>query len=120
MTDEDEVRQVAAAFDEVLVGNDAAAVASHLTDDWVYVGPDGMVGKSDLIARIASGQLAHHTMTVVGHERLARVGDTFVLTARKASSGAWEGTPYTTEEWITDVYVRVNGQWQCAFSQKTE
>jgi len=119
MTPEDEVRAVSAAFDEVLVGNDATAVASYLTDDWVYVGPDGMVPKSDLINWIASGKLAHHTMTAVGPERLTRVGDTFILTARKASSGSWDGTPYTTEEWITDVYVRKNAQWRCAFTQKT-
>ncbi|MFI7065069.1 nuclear transport factor 2 family protein [Kribbella sp. NPDC050124] len=119
MTDEDEVRAVAAAFDEVLVGNDAEQVGNHLTDDWAYVGPDGIVPKSDLVDWIASGRLAHHTMTVVGDERLVRVGDTFVYTARKASSGSWDGTPYTTEEWITDLYVRHNGRWRCAFTQKT-
>ncbi|GAB2675629.1 nuclear transport factor 2 family protein [Kribbella swartbergensis] len=120
MTDEDEIRAVAAAFDEALVGNDADLVGSFMTDDWVYVGPDGMVAKSDLVGWIASGRLAHHTMTVVGAERLARVGDTFVLTARKASSGTWDGTTYTTEEWISDIYVRDNGRWRCAFSQKTQ
>lgn len=118
MTDADEVRAVAATFDKVLIGNDAKLVGSFLTDDWVYVGPDGMVPKSDLVGWIASGRLAHHTMTVVGQERLVQVGDTFVFTARKASSGTWEGTPYTTEEWITDIYIRRNGNWQCAFSQK--
>jgi ketosteroid isomerase-like protein len=120
MTAEDEVRAVAAAFDEVLVGNDATVITRFLTEDWVYVGPDGMVPKSDLISWIAAGKLAHHTMTTVGAERLARVGDTFVFTARKASSGVWDGTPYTTEEWITDLYVHEDGQWRCAFSQKTE
>jgi ketosteroid isomerase-like protein len=120
MTDEDEVRAVAAAFDEVLVGNDAAAVASFMTEDWVYVGPDGITPKSDIIGWIDSGRLAHHTMTVVGGERLARVGDTVVLTARKASSGTWDGSPYTTEEWISEVYVRENGRWRCAFSQKCD
>jgi hypothetical protein len=120
MTAEDEVRAVAAAFDEVLIGNDATAVANFLTDGWAYVGPDGIVPKSDLIDWIASGKLAHHTMTTVGAERLAQVGDTFVFTARKASSGTWDGTPYTTEEWITDIYIHENGHWHCAFSQKTE
>jgi ketosteroid isomerase-like protein len=119
MTDEDEVRAVAAAFDEALVGNEADAVGSFLTDDWVYVGPDGIVSKSELVGWIASGRLAHHMMTVVGDERLARVGDTFVFTARKASSGRWDGSLYTTEEWITDLYVRDAGHWRCAFSQKT-
>jgi ketosteroid isomerase-like protein len=119
MTDEDEVRAVAAAYDEILVGNDATAVASYMTDDWVYVDAAGITSKSDLIGWIASGRLAHHTMTVVGGERLIRVGDTFVHTSRKASSGLWDGSPYTTEEWITDLYVREAGRWRCAFSQKS-
>ena len=120
MTDEDEIRAVSAAWDEALVGNDAAAVASFMTDDWVYVGPAGITPKTDIIGWIASGRLAHHTMTLVGHDRLARVGDTFVLTARKASSGTWDGSPYTTEEWISELYVREGGRWRCAFSQKSE
>jgi ketosteroid isomerase-like protein len=120
MTVEDEVRAVAAAWDVALVGNVADDVAHFMTDDWVYVGPAGPTPKVDIIGWIASGRLAHHRMTVVGGERLARVGDAVVLTARKASAGTWDGTPYTVEEWITQIYVRSNGRWLCAFSQKTD
>ena len=119
MTIEDEVRAVSAAFDAALVGNDAATVASFMTDDWVYVGPAGTVPKADVIGWIASGRLAHHTMTVAGGERVVRAAGTVVVTARKASSGTWDGTPYTAEEWISEVYVHTDGRWRCAFSQKT-
>ncbi|GAA1554355.1 nuclear transport factor 2 family protein [Kribbella lupini] len=120
MTVEDEVRAVSAAFDAALVGNDAEAVGRFMTDDWVYVGPFGATPRKDILGWIASGHLVHDTMRVVGAERLARVGDAVVLTARKASSGSWAGTPYTADEWISEVYVRVDGSWQCAFSQKTD
>ena len=118
MTVEDEVRAFSALRDEVLVGNDAALIAGSMTDDWVYVGPDGITPKADIVGWIASGRLAHHSMDTVDGERVARAGDAVVVTARKASSGTWDGVPYTADEWISDVYVRVDGRWLCAFSQK--
>jgi ketosteroid isomerase-like protein len=119
VTVEDEVRAFNALRNEVLLGNDAALVADQMTDDWVYIGPDGITPKADVIGWIASGRLAHHSMVAAGAERVARAGDAVVVTARMASSGTWDGVPYTADEWITDVYVRVDGRWLCALSQKS-
>jgi hypothetical protein len=56
-----------------------------------------------------------------GDERIARVGDTVVVTARRSSSGTWDGTPYATEEWISEILVRApDGRWLAAFTQKSE
>ncbi|WP_163511707.1 nuclear transport factor 2 family protein [Fodinicola acaciae] len=116
----DDVLAVSAAFDAALVRNDAAAaVAGFMTDDWVYVGPAGATPKADIIGWIASGRLVHDTMSVIGGEMVLPVGDAVVLSARKASSGRWDGVPYTADEWITEVYVRTGAGWRCAFSQKT-
>ena len=119
MTVVDDVRAVSAAHDAALIRNDAPLVASFMTDDWVYVGPTGATSKADIIGWIASGRLAHHTMTVIGGERVVPAADTVLLTARKVSSGTWDGTPYTADEWISEVYVQTDGAWRCAFSQKT-
>jgi uncharacterized protein (TIGR02246 family) len=119
MTVENDVRAVSAAWDQALVRNDAPLVATFMTDDWVYVGPTGATPKADVVGWIASGRLAHHTMTVIGRDRVVAAGDTVVLTARKASSGTWDGTSYEADEWITEVYVRTDGAWRCAISQKT-
>ena len=120
MTLEEQVLAVAGEWDRVLVGNDAEQVGRFMTDDWVYVGPTGVVTRSEILGWIASGRLAHHSMQVVGGERVARAGTTVVLTARKTSTGSWEGTAYSADEWITQVYVRTAAGWQCAFSQKTD
>nr|WP_133997992.1 hypothetical protein [Kribbella sp. VKM Ac-2566] len=82
------------------------------------VDANGITPKADIIGWIASGRLHHHAMAVVGGERIARVGDAVVVTARKASAGAWDGTPYTTEEWISQVYVRSHNRWLQAFCHK--
>ena len=118
MTVEDEVRAESAESDAVLIGNDAELIASYWTDDWVAVDATGITPKADIIGWIASGRLQHHSMTTVGDERIARVGDTVVLTARKASSGSWDGTSYAIEEWISQVYVRSGGRWLQAFCHK--
>ena len=116
---EDEVRAVAAAWDEALVGNDAPMVARFMTDDWVYVGADGITSKADIIGWITTGRLTHRSMDVVGADRVAAVGDSVLVTARKASSGTWDGVEYAADEWISEVYVRVDGRWRCALSHKT-
>ena len=119
MSVEDEVRAVSAAWDAALLSNDASQVSSFMTDDWVYVGPEGATAKSDLIDWIASGRLAHYSMTTVAQDRVVRAGDTVLVTARKTSSGRWDGVEYTADEWISDVYVQAEGRWLCALSQKT-
>jgi ketosteroid isomerase-like protein len=110
---------VSAAWDAALIRNDAPLVAGFMTDDWVYVGPTGPTARADLVGWIASGRLAHHTMTVVGGVRVAAAADTVLLTARKASSGTWDGAPYTADEWISEVFVQSGGVWRCALSHKT-
>lgn len=119
MTIEAEARAFSAAWDAALIRNDAPLVAGFMTDDWVYVGPDGPIMKADIIGWIASGRLVHHRMTVVGAERITQAGDIVLITARKTSAGLWDGAPYTADEWITEVCVSSNGSWRCALSQKT-
>jgi ketosteroid isomerase-like protein len=114
----DAVLATAAARDDALVTNDANIIAGFMADDWVYVGPAGPTPKADLIGWIASGKLAHHTMQVMGRPRVAVHGETVMMTSRRASSGAWEGVPYTADEWISDVFVRLGGRWRCVLSQK--
>lgn len=118
MTVEDEVRAVSAAWDAALISNDAPLVASFMTDDWAYVGPDGTTPKADLIVWIASGRLAHHTMATVAKDRVARAGDTVLVTARKMTSGRWDDVEHTADGWISDIYVHAHGRWLCALSQE--
>ncbi len=118
MSIEAEVLAISAGRDAALVANDAEAVAASMTDDWVYVGPTGATPKTDIIGWIATGRLAHHTMDTIGRPRVAVHGDTVLVTAHKESSGDWDGVAYTADEWISEVYVREDGRWRCALSQK--
>jgi ketosteroid isomerase-like protein len=115
---ETEILKISAAWDAALVANDADAVASYMSDDWVYIDPQGITKKSDLIGWIATGRLAHHTMQIGGTARMAVHGDTVIVTARTASSGVWDGESYTADEWITEIYVRQSERWLCVLSHK--
>jgi ketosteroid isomerase-like protein len=119
MTVESELLAVSADWDAALVANDAAAVAGFMADDWVYVGPAGPTPKAELIGWIETGRLAHHTMVTVGSPRVVAHGDAAIITARKASSGTWDGVAYTADEWISEVFVRRSGRWMCMLSHKT-
>ena len=115
---ETEILAVSAAWDAALVANDAGAVASFMADEWVFVSPSGITPKAELIEWIGIGRLAHHAMEPVGPPRVAIHGDVAVLTARKASSGTWDGASYTADEWISEVFVRREQRWTCVLSHK--
>ena len=118
MSTEAELLAVSAAWDAALLTNDAGAVASFMADEWVFVSPSGITPKAELMELIAIGRLAHHAMEPVGPQRVAIHGDVAILTARKASSGTWDGAPYTADEWISEVFVRRDGRWTCVLSHK--
>ena len=115
---EAELLAVSAAWDAALVDNDAGAVASFMADEWVFVSPSGITPKAELIEWIAMGRLAHHAMEPIGPQRVAIHGDMAILTARKASSGTWDGASYTADEWTSEVFLRRDGRWTCVLSHK--
>lgn len=115
---ETELLVMSAAWDAALVDNDAGAVEPFMADEWVFVSPSGITPKAELIAWIATGRLAHHAMESIGPPRVAIHGDMAILTARKASSGMWDGASYTADEWISEVFVRREGRWTCVLSHK--
>lgn len=117
-TIEAEIRAFGAALDEALIANDATAIATFFGDEWIYIGPDGPTPKAHLIDWIASGRLAHHSMRSIGEPRIVVYGETVVASARRASTGSWEGVAYSADEWIIEVYVRRDGAWRCVVSQK--
>ena len=115
---ETEILAVSAAWDAALVANDAGAVASFMADEWVFVSPSGITPKAELIDWIAIGRLVHHAMDTVGPPRVAMHGDMAILTARKMSSGTFDGVSYTADEWISEVFVRRDERLTCVLSHK--
>jgi len=111
------IRTLESALTAALIANDAQAVG----EDWVYVTPTGPVSRAEILGAIAEGRLQHFSFETIGVERLVVRGDMAIWTSHEISTGAWAGTPYRTDEWITDIWVRQSeGNWLCVMSQKTD
>jgi ketosteroid isomerase-like protein len=113
-----ELEAVEAAWGRAIVANDADAIGSFMTDDWQIVGEDGITAREDFLALVRSGDLTHESMSkITGSVR--DLGDAAVLVGRGANTGHYLGRPFTSDEWITDVFVRDAGGWRCARTHLT-
>jgi ketosteroid isomerase-like protein len=107
------------AFTRAIVSNDVAKIAACMTDDWVLVTSEvGPVNRSDFLQTIKSGVLAHDTMTMA-IQRVKVYGDVAVVTGRGQNTGTFRGRPIRADEWITDVFTRIEGEWRCALTHLT-
>ena len=120
MTTEDEIRETMRAFDQALLANDAPAVGSFMADDWIFVGPEGIATKADIVGHIAAGRLTHTAFEAIGAERIVIRGSIVLVTSRRRTAGTFDGVPYTTEEWLSEVYEKVDDRWVCVLSHKAD
>jgi ketosteroid isomerase-like protein len=122
-SDDEKVRQeilnLAEEWATALVSNDAEAIGSFMSDDWVIVGNNGFTGKQDFLPFIESGDLTHEAMALQGEARIQIYGDTAVLTGRVTNNGHFKGEPFSADEWTTDVFVRREERWLCVLSHIT-
>lgn len=104
---------------EAIVANDAARIGSFAEPDWVIVGPEGGPGgRTQFLAVVESGDLTHSEMAFEVLE--ARVySDVAVVLAHGTNKGSWQGTPFTADEWVTEIFIRRASGWRCAFSALT-
>ena len=114
-----ELLQVEEAFNLAMISNDVSRISACVADDWVIVTPEvGVVQRARILHAIAKGELSHDTMT----KDVARVkvyGDIAVVTARGRNTGRYRGQPISADEWVSDVYRRVDGRWLCVLTHLT-
>ncbi|MDQ3748893.1 MAG: nuclear transport factor 2 family protein [Acidobacteriota bacterium] len=116
---EQEVLDFAERWAEAIVSNDAAAIGSFISDDWIIVGENGTTNKPDFLAWVESGDLTHERMEMVGEARIQIYGDTAVLTARVTNNGHYKNQSFSADEWTTDVFRRLENRWSCVLSHVT-
>ena len=118
-TDETDVLATAQAWSDAIVANDAARIADFVTEDWLIVSESGPSPGVRLLALVASGELTHTAMAVVGDPRVRVIGDTALVTARITNTAHFQGQRYDADEWTTDVYVRTGDRWLCTLTHYT-
>lgn len=110
---------MAQSWAQAIVANDAIRIATFVTEDWVMVSDTGISLGKKFLALVASGELTHSAMDVLGPTRVRILGSTAVLTARITNTAHYLGRRLATDEWTTDVFVRQNGRWLCDLSHYT-
>ena len=106
-------------FNAAMISNDIDKIADCISEDWCLVTPErGPIGRSDILAVIKNGVLAHDSMS----KDIVRVkvyGDVAVVTGRGHNTGTFRGAPISAGEWITDIYRLIGGQWRCVLTHLT-
>ncbi len=106
-------------FTRAIVQNDPEAIGRFVADDWVIIGPDGrIIDKERFLGVIKSGALTHEMMES-DDIRVRVYGDSAVVTALTRTKGQFMGQDFSTQERATDVFVLLDGRWQCVLSQLT-
>jgi ketosteroid isomerase-like protein len=121
MTDDlrEELDTYLKAWGDAIVSNDADAIARFSLDDWKLVTPEaGPIDSTVFFEALRTGDLTHDTFEVDVHH-VARFGDAAVAVAHVKNSGMYKGTPFTADEWATDIFVLHDGSWICALSALT-
>ena len=116
---EREILDFAERWAQALVSNDADRIGAFMSEDWVIVGENGTTGKADFLSWVASGDLTHETMDMVGEARIKIYGETAVLSARVTNNGHYKDHPFSADEWTTDVFRRIENGWICVLSHVT-
>ena len=114
-----EFAEIENAFNDAMVSNDVDRISACISDDWVLVTPEvGPVSRERMLEAIASGLLSHDMMvkTLV---RTKIYGDMAVVTGRGRNTGKFRGEPIAADEWITDIYRRIEGRWLCVLTHLT-
>jgi ketosteroid isomerase-like protein len=114
-----DVLTTARAWNEALVANDAARIAEFVTDDWTIVSESGISPGATLLDLVASGELTHTAMEVVGDPHVRLLGDTALVTARITNTAHVGGQRYDADEWTTDVFVKQDDRWRCVLTHYT-
>ena len=101
---------------------DAATVERLMAEDYLYIGPSGLVLDRQAvlaIVRSPSYRLDHCTRTEVVVRAVGR--DAALVRHRYQGAGSFEGTPFTDDHRCVMVWEKHAGQWrlvmeQCSFS----
>jgi ketosteroid isomerase-like protein len=109
----------ARAWAEAIVSNDSARIAEFVTEDWVIVSAAGISPGTHLLELVASGELTHSLMDVVGSTTVRLLGSTAILTARIINVAHYRGERFVADEWTSDVFVRRGDRWVCTLTHYT-
>jgi ketosteroid isomerase-like protein len=120
---DDEVRKeilaISGAWAEAIVSNDADRIGSFMADDWLMISSMGVATKEHFLSYVSSGQLTHSAMDLAELASIKVYGDTAILAARVTNTAHFGEEAFDANEWTSDVFVKINGEWKCVMTHYT-
>jgi ketosteroid isomerase-like protein len=114
-----ELAGVEEAFNRAMISNDVSQISACVAEDWVLVTPEaGVVSRGRILRAIEAGELNHDTMTKTV-SRVRVYGDIALVTGRGQNTGFFREQRMAADEWITDVFRRIDGRWLCVLTHLT-
>lgn len=100
--------------------NNADAIPTYLSDDWVVITGHGDVGegKSIFPDGIKSGHLTRKTFEM-SEPRVRMYGDMALVTFKLHLAGTFGGKPFDVMERETDAWEWKDGGWKCVLSHES-
>src|SRR5215211_287500 len=116
---EEELLKLEKAFAEAILKNDVEGIGRLVTDDWIIIDPNGeIINRARFFEVIKSGALTHDVME--SEDFLVRIyADSAVVTGVTRTKGKFMGQEFSTRERATDVFVKLDGRWQCVLTHLT-
>jgi len=107
-----EVREVKRLYDVAQLKNDASWFERTFAEDYVWIGPDGVVvPKAEYVRDLKSHDLTWESVEAKDME--VRVyGDTAIATGRFFGKGRLRGKLLDERQRFTSVLIKRNGRWQ--------
>ena len=118
-TEEQELVRIVDEWAKAMVANDPAGIAAPMADDWVMISDRGISTKDRFMSFVESGALTHSAFDAVGEPRVRMYGDTAVLSVRVVNTAHFGGQQFDADEWTSDVFRRIDGEWKCVLSHIT-
>jgi ketosteroid isomerase-like protein len=114
----EEIKAVSEAWEKAIRDNNSDAIARFMTNDWTIVSGNGITTRDRFLEVVASGDLTHEIFE--GEITAVRDhGDIAILTGRMKSGGAFKNHPFSSDEWVSDVFIKQDGEWKCVHSHIT-
>jgi ketosteroid isomerase-like protein len=117
--EEREVCDISDRWAAAIVANDAEAIGSFMTDDWIMISERGISTKESFLSHVRSGQLTHSSMETAEFGTISIYGDTAIIASRMTNTAQFGGQTFYANEWTSDVFVKENGEWKCVITHIT-
>ena len=102
---------------EALKAADYQKFADLIADDAVFVAPQGMAAKSEVVENVRDFKLLDFTMSDIRFVPLS--ANSGVVAYKLTETARSHGQEFTTEVYASAVWIQRDGKWVSIFSQET-